>query len=283
MGIFFSSDRNNSENLRIQNRPHNSFPENRRTQLPPYVTYSNSSENSRTPNAIQDYNTSRQLTSDSNVVRATTSVTEPSSSTARIPVSSSSSTAYTYAAYQTNVQQAALPAPRATPNYDAAIRKKYGYYECSCGAWWESAHSWAHETQDCKQCGENVYPYRQEELRPRNIDSAYDDEPNRAPHREDLCGMCRRLGRSCTIIMSASGNARYPNDVVIRGLPMDINEAQIRQRFGTYGTILAIRIPEPRENSRYRIAFITFADREIALQRFNDGNIIQQSQRLVMR
>lgn len=28
------------------------------------------------------------------------------------------------------------------------IKKAYGYYRCSCGAWWESAHSWAHETQE---------------------------------------------------------------------------------------------------------------------------------------
>lgn len=279
MGTLFSSDRNNSENQRMQNLPHNSFPENRRTQAPPYVTYSNSSESSRTPNVIPDYSVPRQLSPYSDIVRTTTPTIELPSSITRTPASYS--TAYTYASYQTNVQSTTLPAPRITPSYDAAIRKKYGYYECSCGAWWESAHSWAHETQDCKQCGENVYPYRQEELRPRNIDAAA-DEPN-AHHREDLCGMCRRLGRSCTLIMSASGNARYPNDVVIRGLPMDITESQIRQRFGTYGTILAIRIPEPRENSRYRIAFVTFTDREIALQRFNDGNVMQQRQRLAMR
>lgn len=281
MGTLFSSDRNNSENQRTQNLPYNSFPEHRRTQAAPDVTsYSNTSENSRTPNAIPAYNAHRQLSSYSDIARITTPTTALPSSITRTPVSSSYSTAYTYASYQTNIQSPTLPAPRITPSYDAAIRKKYGYYECSCGAWWESAHSWAHETQDCKQCGENVYPYRQEELRPRNTDTA--DEPN-AHHREDLCGMCRRLGRSCTLIMSASGNARYPNDVVIRGLPMDITESQIRQRFGTYGTILAIRIPEPRENYRYRIAFITFTDREIALQRFNDGNIMQQRQRLGMR
>lgn len=265
MGIFFSSDRNNSEEQRIQNLPHNRVPESLRTQVAPYITYSNNSESSRTPNFIPDYNLSRQL-----------------SSNERTSANFSYSTTYNYAAYQTNVQHNSLPAPRITPSHDdAAIKKKYGYYECSCGAWWESAHSWAHETQDCKQCGENVYPYRQEELRPRNTNA--DDEPNRAPHREDLCSMCRRLGRSCTLIMSASGNARYPNDVVIKGLPIDITETQIRQRFGTYGTILAIRIPEPRENYRYRIAFITFADREIALQRFNDGNMVQQRQRLAMR
>ena len=281
MGTFFSSDKNNFENQRIQNLTHNSFPENRSTQLPPYITYSNSSENSRIPNVVPDYRVPRQSSSHSNIVRTTTAATESSSSIARTPVSSSYSTTYNYSAYQTNFQHTALPTPRVTPSYDAAVKKKYGYYECSCGAWWESAHSWAHETQDCKQCGENVYPYRQEELRHRNVDA--DDEPNKAPHREDLCGMCKRLGRSCTLIMSASGNARYPNDVVIRGLPMDINESQIRQRFGTYGTILTIKIPEPRENSRYRIAFITFTDRETALQRFNEGNIIQQNQRLVMR
>ena len=145
------------------------------------------------------------------------------------------------------------------------IKKAYGYYKCSCGAWWESAHSWAHETQDCKQCGENVYPYRQEELQHKDH---YDDEP-KAPHREDLCGMCKKLGRSCTLIMFASGNARYPNDVLVKGLPMDINESKLKEKFRFYGTILKVTIPTPKEHSQYRIAFITFEDREAALQKFN--------------
>ena len=37
------------------------------------------------------------------------------------------------------------------------IAKAYGYYASACGSRWESAHSWANETQDCKQCGEMVY------------------------------------------------------------------------------------------------------------------------------
>jgi len=112
---------------------------------------------------------------------------------------------------------------------------------------------------------ENVYPYRQEELQHKDH---YDDEP-KAPHREDLCGMCKKLGRSCTLIMFASGNARYPNDVLVKGLPMDINESKLKEKFRSYGTILKVTIPAPKENSHYRIAFITFEDREAALQKFN--------------
>jgi hypothetical protein len=146
----------------------------------------------------------------------------------------------------------------------SAPTKAYGYYACSCGAWWESAHSWTHETQDCKQCGENVYPYRQEELQHKDH---YDNEP-KVPHREDLCGMCRKLGRSCTLEMSASGNERYPNDVLVKGLPMNINELQLIRQFSSYGTILRINIPEPKKDPSSRVAFITFEDRETAIQKF---------------
>ena len=145
------------------------------------------------------------------------------------------------------------------------IAKAYGYYASACGSRWESAHSWANETQDCKQCGEMVYPYRQEELK-------HEDNYNgksKVPHLQDLCGMCRKLGRSCTLMMSASGNVNYPNDVLIKGLPMDINEFKLKEKFASYGEILKITIPEPNKESNSRIAFITFENREEALHNFN--------------
>lgn len=172
-----------------------------------------------------------------------------------------------------------------TTSYDSTIKKKYGYYECSCGAWWKSGHSWACETQDCKQCGEQVYPYRQKDLQPR-INNV--DEP-KVPHKEDLCGMCRKLGRSCTLMMSASdkmsasGKTMYPNDVVIKGLPMDITETKLREQFKEYGTIVRVNILAPRPTSYSRIAFITFENREIALERFNaGGNTTLQNRRMRM-
>jgi len=233
--------------------------------------------------------------------------------------------------------------------------KAYGYYACSCGVWWESAHSWTHETQDCKQCGEQVYPYRQEELQggyklclmselPSNgipdfrkiylekhdydklryvvlysqtneiiEDFLHDDyyidisltkeflnknktyilkalsekghihfhfDPQK-PHREDLCGMCKKLGRSCTLIMSTSKNEeKYPNDVVIKGLPMDINELQLRKQFSPYGTILSINIPMPSDGTNSRIAFITFENREEAIQKFHNTGQGNQKHKL---
>jgi RNA recognition motif-containing protein len=69
--------------------------------------------------------------------------------------------------------------------------------------------------------------------------------------------------------MFASGNARYPNDVLVKGLPMDINESKLKEKFRSYGAILKVTIPAPKEHSQYRITFITFEDREAALQKFN--------------
>ena len=167
---------------------------------------------------------------------------------------------------------------RAEQEHRDTVKKAYGYYHCSCGGWWESAHSWATESQKCKKCGEDVYPYRQEELQPKNEED-YGIDPKKS-HREDLCGMCKKLGRSCTLIMSASGNARYPNDVVVRGLPMDINEPQLRRQFSQYGEILRVNIPAPRDGTHSRIAFITFYNREAAMQRFYEGEYGEQRHRL---
>ncbi len=234
--------------------------------------------------------------------------------------------------------------------------KAYGYYACSCGSWWESAHSWTHETQDCKQCGEQVYPYRQEELQggydlclmselPSNgipdfrkiylekhghnklkyvvlcsqtneiiEDFLYDSNINidipltkellnknkayilkalsekdhiyfnlQKPHREDLCGMCKKLGRSCTLEISASRHEKYPKDVVVKGLPMDINALQLRRQFSLYGTILNINIPMPKDDTNSRIAFITFENREEAIQRFHNTGQVNQKHKLKLR
>ncbi len=260
MGQLFSSDKNDGTRQRTETRP----PPPTRFYAPSYSSYTG-------VNTQSDYiNGSSMLTPfESRGVEQRSRIETSSSNVPPRPDIS-----------------AILPSPSdsygnttLTTSYDT-IRKKYGYYECSCGAWWESGHSWAHATQDCKQCGEHVYPYRQEELRPRGEDSI--GEP-KAPHREDLCGMCKKLERSCTLMMSGSGNARYPNDVVVKGLLMDINEARLRVQFRTYGTIVKVTIPEARKNSHSRMAFITFADREAALQKFNNGgNTNQQNRRMKM-
>jgi hypothetical protein len=255
MGTLFSSNRNTDEH---QTTPTRSS-QQPRTYAPAFSSYTTiTAQPSITPVSSRLIAPRMEAQTYSTVTRITTPIQRISALTSSSNVHSESSAAPMVArdySYDTTL----------TASYDNTIRKKYGYYECSCGAWWESGHSWANATQDCKQCGEQVYPYRQEDLRPR-IDNI--DEP-KAPHMEDLCGMCRKLGRSCTLIMSASGNARYPNDVVVKGLPMNITEATLREKFREYGTIVRITIPAPRENSYSRIAFITFENREIALERFN--------------
>jgi len=145
--------------------------------------------------------------------------------------------------------------------------KSYGYYECDCGAWWESAHSWAEEPQDCKSCGNEVFPYYQEELKPR--EEPHENSVNK-PHREDLCGMCKKLGFSCTIIMepSTSYYAHQKPDVRVKGLPNDITENKIRKMFASYGAISRVNILKPDPRFSTRVAFITFDDPEAVVNQF---------------
>ncbi len=155
-------------------------------------------------------------------------------------------------------------------------RKMYWYYECDCGARWESAHSWANETQDCKSCGNKVFPYDQEELKPREDP---DGNSINKPHREDLCGMCQKLGMSCTIFMEiAKPSASKPKssyythqkpDVRVKGLPNNITEEKIRKMFASYGAISRVHILKPDPKFSTRVAFITFDDPEVVVDQFN--------------
>ena len=157
-------------------------------------------------------------------------------------------------------------------------RKMYGYYECDCGAWWESAHSWANETQDCKGCGNKVFPYDQEDLKPRKP-IELDETGLNKPHREDLCGMCKKLGMSCTIFMEiakpsinkpkSSYYANQKPDVRVKGLPNDITEEKIRKMFASYGDISRVHILKQDPRFSTRVAFITFDDPEAVVDQFN--------------
>ena len=139
--------------------------------------------------------------------------------------------------------------------------RSFGHYRCPCGSQWSSAYSWTDETQACKECGKQVLPHRQEPLHEAT------DPEMRSPHRQDLCGKCLRLGRLCTLIMETSRN--NPNDVVVKGLPMDITKSRLIEIFRAYGSILRINILEPKPDFFHRMAFITFQNPASALQKFN--------------
>ncbi len=93
------------------------------------------------------------------------------------------------------------------------------------------------------------------------------------PHREDLCEMCQKLGRSCALIMEMARSLNYiyqRPDVRVKGLPNDITEKRIKEMFVQYGVILRVSILEQNPTFSTRIAFITFSDPEAALQKFNN-------------
>ncbi len=186
--------------------------------------------------------------------------------------------------YKTNASSTLGRADRIDPAYDihsetepssSMQRKMYGYYECDCGAWWESAHSWADETQDCKSCGNQVFPYEQEELKHKDPD---ENSVNK-PHMEDLCGMCQKLGMSCTIFMEiaqppknkpkSSYHVHQKPDVRVKGLPNDITEEKLRKMFARYGDISRVHILKQDPRFSTRVAFITFDDPEAVVDQFN--------------
>ncbi|OGT21160.1 MAG: hypothetical protein A3C55_05775 [Gammaproteobacteria bacterium RIFCSPHIGHO2_02_FULL_42_13] len=143
-------------------------------------------------------------------------------------------------------------------------KKAFGLYACSCGHRWSSAHSWSDTPQACKECGEDVLPYKQ-----RPPQQRADDKKSSAPHLEALCGKCQELGRSCTLFMQHSKSTAHPNDMMIKGLPPDITETKLTQIFRPYGSILRVYLPPPNPQFSHRIAFITFQNPAAALRKFN--------------
>jgi len=147
--------------------------------------------------------------------------------------------------------------------------RSFGFYRCSsCGAQWTSAYSWADETQSCKDCGNRVLPHKQKPLNQNP-----DPEKLKKPHMQELCGKCQKLGRLCTLSMEPSKSREHPDDVVVKGLPLDITEEQLIIIFRPYGAILRAYIPPPRPGFSNRIAFITFQNPKAALQKFNLADV----------
>ncbi len=131
--------------------------------------------------------------------------------------------------------------------------------------------------------------HRQEIINPEITKTIYEiafgylHDPHK-PHMQDLCQKCKELGRLCTLEMKLSSHKDYPNDVVVKGLPIDITEPQLIETFRAYGSILRVYLPEPKHESssssvsRNRIAFITFQNPQVALQKFNSVGIPVKAQ-----
>lgn len=67
----------------------------------------------------------------------------------------------------------------------------FGTFECVCGNEWKSANAWEGVSQQCKDCRKSVLP---SDLRPLEYRGGGE---GKQPHRQDLCEMCQKLGRSC--------------------------------------------------------------------------------------
>ncbi|PNW85114.1 hypothetical protein CHLRE_03g172322v5 [Chlamydomonas reinhardtii] len=97
-------------------------------------------------------------------------------------------------------------------------KRVFGAFRCEdCRKHWYSGNSWANTGQQCKSCGELVYPYSQRPLEKRDSD----DEAvvTTKPHPAALCGKCKQLGYPCT--------------------ELDSDEEGGGRRRGTYGRDLA--------------------------------------------
>lgn len=150
--------------------------------------------------------------------------------------------------------------------------RAFGYYKCTCGAHWGSAYSYADDTQACKTCGNKVLPYKQKPL-----DQDPDQEKRHKPHLQELCGRCRRLGRLCTLSMEWSKSKNHPNDVVVKGLPLEITDEEFISIFRAYGAILRVYILPPKQGFSNRMGFITFQNPGSALQKFNQVDALVAS------
>ncbi|KXZ54420.1 hypothetical protein GPECTOR_5g74 [Gonium pectorale] len=90
-------------------------------------------------------------------------------------------------------------APQLTP-YQGPNRC-FGYFRCDgCSREWQSGFSWANKGQDCKHCNVLVYPYEQRPLEKRQGEQDDSKIDPTKPHPAELCGKCKELGYSCTLL-----------------------------------------------------------------------------------
>ena len=67
----------------------------------------------------------------------------------------------------------------------------FGEFYCeNCNNTWKSGNAWEGTGQQCNMCMEMILPAS---LRPLRRSGG----PRGPPHREDLCGMCKKLGHNC--------------------------------------------------------------------------------------
>lgn len=78
-------------------------------------------------------------------------------------------------------------------------RKSFGWFECECGAYWQSAHTYSDGTrQQCKSCSAWVLPELmwlnkgQRDALDRAVPGANDK-----PHQQSRCEKCIKLGHPC--------------------------------------------------------------------------------------
>lgn len=88
-------------------------------------------------------------------------------------------------------------------------------------------------------------------------------------HVEEFCEECQRLRRPCNLRMEVSKSTAHPEDVVIKGLPLDITEERLMEIFQRYGQILRTYILPANPQFLGRMAFITFAKPRAAFEKFN--------------
>jgi hypothetical protein len=75
------------------------------------------------------------------------------------------------------------------------VCKFYGYFKCEeCSNHWTSGYCWDGESQDCRNCETETFPYKIKKL--IKSESSIGD----APHDMERCSMCRRLGYRCSNI-----------------------------------------------------------------------------------
>jgi hypothetical protein len=87
------------------------------------------------------------------------------------------------------------------PSGEVSQRKSFGKFCCKrCKKSWLSAHAFtAPEFQQCQRCKNKLpakWRWQTTSQSPRSS-SSEEEKPKGAPHKQELCSMCVRLGRPC--------------------------------------------------------------------------------------
>jgi hypothetical protein len=98
---------------------------------------------------------------------------------------------------------------RWVPRAEFNGKKSFGWFQCDCGHYWQSAHAMKDKWQRCTACSRKDYAELMwlNASSVRRTSNSHVREDNGKPHRQDLCQVCIELGVGCWTVQRDSSRS----------------------------------------------------------------------------